>query len=268
MGFQLEAYKAGIDRVRTDDIDFGDFARRPLSAEALRSLHYMSDIETHTVCYLRDLLVTPSHQDPRITTFLTMWNYEEYFHGEVIDEILAAHGEETGDYRVRRFRKGQGVKNVIVPITQCLSAAAVGEAFIATHMSWGAINEWSTWAGYDRLIAREQHPTLATLLKRIMRQETRHIGFYASEARRRLAASKRAQRVTRFALRHFWTPVGSAVMPFAETAFLLDYLLGGAAGANTIAHIDRNIDKLPGLAGLDLLRSKTARYGITAPTSA
>lgn len=107
MAFQLDQYKAQIARVRLDDAELAAFTDRPLSPEALRALHYMSDIETHTVCYLRDLLVTPSHQDPRITTFLTMWNYEEYFHGEVIDQILAAHGEETGDYRVRRFRRGR-----------------------------------------------------------------------------------------------------------------------------------------------------------------
>ncbi len=40
----------------------------------------MCDVESHTVCYLRDLLVTPSHADPEVTTFLTMWNYEEYWH--------------------------------------------------------------------------------------------------------------------------------------------------------------------------------------------
>ena len=38
----------------------------------------MHDVEYHTVCYLRDLLVTPAHRDPEVTTFLTLWNVEEY----------------------------------------------------------------------------------------------------------------------------------------------------------------------------------------------
>ncbi len=68
-------------------------------------------------------------------------------------------------------------------------------------MTWGAVNEWSTRTGYARLIEREDHPVLAELLRRIMRQETRHVGFYVGQARDRLAASRRARRLTRFALR-------------------------------------------------------------------
>lgn len=163
------------------------------------------------------------------------------------------------------------MKNVVVPITQCLAAAVVGEAFIATHMTWGAINEWSTWAGYDRLIALERNPALTAILRKIMRQETRHVAFYATEARRRLTASRRAQWITRWALQRFWTPVGSSVMPEDETRFLLGHLLNGPEGDRALAHIDKNIDRLPGLAGLHLVRRKIADYGVGAwparPTS-
>ena len=55
-------------------------------------------------------------------------------------------------------------------------------------MAWGAINEWTTQAGYARLSDKADHPTLRELLKRIMRQEGGHIDFYASEATRRLSA--------------------------------------------------------------------------------
>ena len=48
----------------------------------------MHDVEHHTVCYLRDLLVTPAHRDPEITTFLTMWTFEEFWHGEAIAAVL------------------------------------------------------------------------------------------------------------------------------------------------------------------------------------
>jgi len=262
MAFELATYTQDAAALRVDDIAFDDFRDRPLSAEALRSLHYMADVETHTVCYLRDLLVTPSHQNPRITTFLTMWNYEEFWHGEVIDRILAAHDEDTGPARIRRVRRRQGLKNVVSPISQCLAAAAVGEDFIATHMSWGAINEWSTHAAYARLVAREDHPTLTTVLRRIMRQETRHVAFYTSEARDRLERSGRARRVTRFALRHLWAPVGSTVVPRAETRFLLGYLFGGEDGSHALRTLDQKVDRLPGLAGLRLVTRAVARFGV------
>ena len=62
---------------------------------------YMHDIECHTICYLRDLLVTSAHRDPEITTFLTFWSFEEYWHGEAIATVLRAHGEPPG-------RRGSG----------------------------------------------------------------------------------------------------------------------------------------------------------------
>ena len=60
----------------------------------------MHDVEYHTVCYLRDLLVTRAHDDPEITAFLTFWGFEEFWHGEAIAAVLAAHGEPAGDDRI------------------------------------------------------------------------------------------------------------------------------------------------------------------------
>src|SRR6266545_2574477 len=106
------------------------------------------------VCYLRDLLVTPSHADPTVTTFLTMWNFEEYWHGEALAKILAAHGIPTGDDHIRGVRKRLGWRDRLVPIEQAIIANLVGADYVAVHMSFGAINEWSAHAAYTRLMAR------------------------------------------------------------------------------------------------------------------
>lgn len=254
MAFRIDDYTKSAAPVRYDDLDFTAFETRPLSDDGLRCLRYMSDIENHTVCYLRDLLVTPSHADPEITAFLTMWNFEEYWHGEALAAVLTAHGMPGGVEHVREVRRAQGRRDRFAPIKQSLLAQAVGEDFIAVHMTWGAINEWCTHAGYARMIERERHPVLTELLERIMRQETRHVAFYVSQARARLAASRRARRLTRFAVRKFWRPVGSGVMPESETRHLLSYLLAGPEGERSAARIDSSIDRLPGLSGLGLLR--------------
>ena len=99
-------------------------------------------------------------------------------------------------------------------------------------MTWGAINEWTTQAGYSRLAEAAGHPTLRELLRRIMKQEGGHIDFYASEATRRLGDSPKAQKMTRFALSHWWRPVGSGVMPKREVGFLVNYLFDGNKGAD------------------------------------
>ena len=139
------------------------------------------------------------------------------------------------------------------------SAAFAGKAFVALYMTWGAINEWTTQAGFARLIERANHSTLRELLKRIMNQEGGHIDFYASEATRRLSDSPRAQKLTRFALNHFWRPVGSGVMPNEEVGFLVKYLFDGSAGAEVAARIDRRVDQLPGQEHLHLLETAVSR---------
>jgi hypothetical protein len=123
----------------------------------------------------------------------------------------------------------------------------------AVHMTWGAINEWTTQAGYARLAQRCDHPVLAEMLRRIMRQEGRHIDFYAAQASKRLADSRRAQWLTRQALTRFWAPVGSDVMPEPEVRHLISYLFGGDDGLAMAARIDRRIDNLAGLEGLGLV---------------
>ncbi len=65
---------------------------------------------------------------------------------------------------------------------------------------------------------------------RIMRQEGRHIDFYATQAIARLRGNGQAQRLTRIAVRRYWRPVGSDVMPEAEVEFMVGHLFGGAAG--------------------------------------
>ena len=264
MSFQVDAYAKSIVPVRWDDLDLDTFRQAPLSEDALRCLRYMSDVETHTVCYLRDLLVTPSHADPEITKFLTMWNFEEYWHGEVLDEVLEAHGVPTGPEHTMALRKRMGWRDRVAPIRQSVIANIVGNDFIATHMTWGAINEWCTHSGYSRFVASESNPMLTEILKRIAKQETRHIAFYNSQARERLARSKKAQKITRFALERFWGIVGSGVMPEREVKHLLGYLYGGPAGLSEAQRIDAKIDSLPGLEGLHLVERQLHKYGIAA----
>jgi len=248
------------DRLRWDDLDLESFRTRPLDALALRCIAYMHDVEFHTVCYLRDLLVTPAHSNARVTAFLNMWVYQEYWHGEALSAVLAAHGEPHGEERVSAVRTKLGARDKARPILMALGGWIGGTDFTAVHMTWGAINEWTTQTGYSQLSQRAGHPVLSALLKRIMRQEGRHIDFYASEAADRLTASRRAQRLTRMALRRFWAPVGSGVMPEEEVGFLAGYLMGDEAGRATACRIDRQIDRLPGLGGLQLVeRATTSR---------
>jgi hypothetical protein len=245
-------------RLETKDIDFASFAERPLGAETLRCLRYMHDVEGHTACYLRDVLVTRAHRDPDVTAFLACWNYEEHWHGEAIARLLTEHGEVAGTKRLASVRQHRARREALRPLLFLLGSA-VTKDLLAIQMAWGAVNEWSTQTGYGRLAARAGHPVLTELLKRIMRQEGRHIDFYSSEAKRLLSTSRRARHLTRLTLSHLWTPVGSSVMEPTEVRFLVAHLFGGADGMAAAQRIDRQIDRLPGLCGLHLLERVVRR---------
>jgi hypothetical protein len=262
MPFDISTFATATTRLAVDDLDIeGEFRARPLDADSLRCLRYMHDVEHHTVCYLRDLLVTRAHRDPRLTTFLTCWAYEEHWHGDAIGRVLAAHGTVANDPRVEQARTARGWTDYTRPIG-FIALSAVMRSFGALHMTWGAVNEWTTQAGYARLIAKARHPGLTELLRRIMRQEGRHIDVYSSEARRRLAESRPAQRITRFALRKVWGPVGTGVVADDEVRFLVTHLFGDDDGLGVVRRLDRRIDSLPGLGGLGLLERARLRYAV------
>ncbi len=244
-------------RLEVGDIDFKAFADQPLDPDTLRCLRYMCDVESHTICYLREVLATRVHQDPEVTAFLAAWSYEEYWHGEALSRVLEAHGRPSAPERAGQLRRSRRAKDLVRLLLFTLGSAVLPD-LPAVHMAWGALNEMTTQAGYARLAAKAQHPQLTELLRRIMRQEGRHIDFYTAQARARLAASAGARRLTRFALRRFWAPVGSGVMPEPEVRFLARHLFGDEAGQEAARRIDRQLGRLPGLEGLRLVEPLVA----------
>jgi hypothetical protein len=259
MGFDLDTYQHYVEPVAVDDLDMDVFRTVPLRPEHLRCLGYAHDVEMHTSCYLRNLLNTRAHRDPEITAFLTLWSFEEYWHGEALARVLVAHGELAGPNRIAELRQRQGWRATAAPLGWW-AFSAVNPHFLAVHMTFGVINEWSTQAGYARLAAQSDHPVLRTLLQRIMRQEGRHIDYYLDQARSRLAASVGARRTTRAMLRALWSPVGHKVLPREEARHQVQTLFGDPEGRAAAARIDRRIDALPGLAGLRLLVHAVDRY--------
>jgi hypothetical protein len=257
MRFNIDSMKDRTARVKVDDLDFEAFRTQPLSEPVLRCLRYMHDVEHHTICYLRDVLVTDAHLDHEITSFMTFWAFEEWWHGEALGRVLAAHGEDS-DQRVQETRDQQSAHDKLMPIYTWVGNK-ITRHVPAVHMTWGAINEWTAQAAYSRLAIRADHPVLSELLARIRKQEGRHIDFYASQARTRLDGSVTAQRLTKTALRKFWTPVGAGLMDEAEVEHMSGFLFTGDEGRAVLERIDRQVDRLPGLSGLNLAATAGAK---------
>ena len=105
MAFDLENFAATSERVQWEDLDFDAFDAQPLDDPTLRVLRYMCDVEYHTSCYLRDLLVTRSHRKDEARGFMTTWNREEFWHGEALAAVLGRHGITVGydELKARQF---------------------------------------------------------------------------------------------------------------------------------------------------------------------
>lgn len=259
--FDLDRYLRASKRVDLSGVDWARVSDHPLSEAEARCLAYMMDIESHTAIFLRDLLATRAAFEPDVTAFLSCWVYEELWHGEAFSRFLGEAGYELAPDRERVtagspypsregrntwIRRKVGSKGYLSHLGT-LAGSALMEDFVAVHMTWGAANELSTLTSYHRLIARTEHPEVVNLLNAIIKDERRHFAFYRSQARRRLARSRRARVVTRWAMEHLWSIVGTGVRPQEETDFVVLHLFGGEAGLEAASEMDATIGELPGL---------------------
>src|SRR5919199_170200 len=266
--FDLDRYLRASKKLDLSQLDWHDIPNHPLSDGDVMCVHYMMDIETHTVIYLRDLLATRAAKDPHVTAFLACWVYEELWHGEAFSDFLRGSGLEvpaeprlpdgrrplpTRPARTKRLREQMGVGHQLFVIPSMLGSLVMRD-FVALHMTWGAINELTTLTGYHMLRRRCDHPVLHQLLQRVIQDERRHFAFYRAQAKARLTGNPRAGRLVRWALKAFWTPVGAGVKTDEEVDALTLYLFGDAPeGRAAIREIDETIAALPGLQGLTLL---------------
>jgi rubrerythrin len=267
--FDLDRYLRNSKKVDLSEIEWDDISNHPLTDGDVMCLHYMMDIETHTVIYLRDLLATRAAADPQITAFLSCWVYEELWHGEAFSDFLRLYGIEepieprlpdgrsplpTRANRWRELRVSIGVGNGL-GIVPTMIGSRLARDFVAIHMMWGAVNELTTLTGYYALIRRSDHPVLHQLLRKVIQDERRHFAFYRAQAKARMERSRGARMMVRWMMKNLWTPVGAGVKSEEEVDALGLYLFGdGPEGREHAIGIDETIAAVPGLEGLTLIQ--------------
>lgn len=230
-----------------DSIPWDEVKKHPLPEKFIPIILYMRDVEAFTDIYYKQLVRTPTGQDPIIRKFMDRWLVEEATHAELLNRFLNEAGFDTSDRWFEEARqtipKQYRFTDAITPLLTNL----FGERFSAVHMTWGAIQELSTLQGYKRLWELTGHPVLEYILKGIAKEESTHIFFYYTIAKIKLEESKFSQQLTRFMVKNFWKPVGAGLKPTEDSNYVMRELFNGVDAMDIVhTNINGSIERLPG----------------------
>jgi hypothetical protein len=259
------------ERTLTDEfiaeIPWDEVRRYPLDERFIPVLMYMRDVEVLTDMYYRELRITPTGRDPVISKFMERWGVEEITHGEVINRFLQEAGVEISDKWRTQVQRAVTLYYRANAYGQSTVANLIGRKFTGTHMAFGAIHEMTTAQGYRRLMALADHPVLTHILKAIIREESAHTQFYWSVARLELSRSTLATKIARFAVQHFWNPVGQGSLHPRRTEYLVHTLFGDDGGRQVLeGTVVSRVRQLPGFADLTRITERINEIcGIETP---
>lgn len=241
-------------------IPWAEVKNYPLAKKFIPVLIYMRDVETLTDIYHEHLRLTPTGKDKTISKFMERWGVEEITHGEVLNRFLNEAGVETpNDWQLEPRRAMPTNYKLNIRMTTWLTNR-VGKNFTAAHMTYGAINEMCTLQSYRRLMELTNHPVLTYILKAVMREEAIHTQFYWNVARLELERSEFSRKLARFAIKHFWVPVGQGIKTVEDANYTVSMLFGDTEGLETIdKFITNRVQTLPGFNFLNTVTQKISR---------
>ena len=243
-GFARTAQGNHRETLRLDE-----FSTAPLSADSIRSVRYLARLESGTMEQLRNLLVTATHKDARITAFLVTWAFEKFWIADALDAVLEANGQpkshDAAEGSVRRSHTESVERRG--PIRRAIAGLIQGVPIIGVHVTTGLVDEWVTRAAYDRLDASSQSSALSATIATIVAVKERHVAFFDDEARRRLADDPKAVALTRTSLERQAWPLGAIDRAGEDRSFFETSVFGDDSGRERAADIGRRVAGLPGM---------------------
>lgn len=240
-------------RIQFDDLDWEAARAAGLTETEVSSLHYFADIESQTVHYFLEVAKLKVARDPELLTFLTMWNYEEYFHSYALTRLMEECGVRvpSATERAATIRSNARFKAKFEDFVQGMIAKTAPNAFIALWMFWGALQECLTTQAYEELARQTKNPVLAEMCKRIAKQERRHFAYYFNQARDRLDGHPLHQKFVRGMANAFYAPAGGGVKTDEEAARCVAGLFPNEKIFEVMGYIEKRLAQLPGMDGLD-----------------
>jgi hypothetical protein len=229
------------------DLDLAVFASAPPEPEVVRVLAVIGRLEGATMAHLRNVLVTPTHKDARVTAFLVTWAYEKFWIADALHAIVQASGGAAVVDATDAASWGAATSSGRGPVRRALAGFMQGWPVIGAHMTVGLVDDWMLGAAYERTVDLSGSAALETAVGRILAVKRRHTRFFEEEVERRLTSSPKAVRLARGELRRIAWPLGSAVLAREERNAFARFVFGGEEGDVLAARIEHDIAGLPGV---------------------
>jgi hypothetical protein len=247
--FDVRGFARTAQGNHRETLRLADFSTDPLSADSIRSVRYLARLESGTMEQLRNLLVTATHKDARITAFLVTWAFEKFWIADALDAVLEANGQpkshDAAEGSARRSRSESVERRG--PIRRAITGLIQGVSIIGVHVTTGLVDEWVTRAAYDRLDAESASPALSSTIATILAVKERHVAFFDDEARRRLADDPRAVSLTRTSLERQAWPLGAIDRAGDDRSFFETSVFGDDVGRARAADVGHRVAALPGM---------------------
>jgi len=246
--FDVREFARTVQGSHREEIDTAAVASAGLATDVVHLVRVLRDLERATLQRMRNLLVTATHKDARVTAFLTSWAFEKFWIADALDAVLEAAGAGLDPLEgpLRRTLAERAERRG--PVRRAIAGNLAGAQLVAAHVTTGLVDEWISQAAYRRLGAAVS--VLAALAARLVDLKDRHVAFLAEEAERRLGASARAVKLTRKAIAQAAWPIGAIEIPDADRTFFEAFVFGDAEGRAAAARIATSLAALPGLGSI------------------
>lgn len=248
--FDVREFARTAHATHRGELDLDQIAASGLSEDAIRLLRLLRDLERSTMQRMRNLLVTATHKDARVTAFLSTWAFEKFWLADALDAVLQATGDD-----LHSSKPSGGLRKVVLerqerrgPVMRAIQGNIDGPQIVAAHVATGLVDEWITQAAYRRL--GELTAGLQTIVEMINGIKERHIAFLAEETKRRLAVSAKARKLAARELKNMVWPVGAVEHSDDDRTFFDQIVFGTENGRAEVSRIQQLIAELPGLGGV------------------
>lgn len=221
--------------------------RVQLGADAARLARALQELEGATMHRMRNILVTATHKDARVTAFLTTWAYEKFWIADALGQLLA-HSDAVEDLPTETGLRRHAAHEQLEhrgPIARAFLGNVAGPSITAAQLTAQLVDEWITQAAYTRL--GELAADAAPVVELVLGIKASYESYFAEQVAHRLADGGKSVRLARTELLRSAWPIGALERTDDERTFFERTVFGDQLGRERASAIGTRIAALPGL---------------------